>query len=124
MSLLDQSLAGFLTGNGSNPICMPQLGRCSTAPLRPHLVQCADRRSTSLDVFGPHLMISGAKAHWRAVGSTGTPPSTTVCRGGAAREIDGRRDDPETTKLGRMRGGELRFILLRGNNAAILQKEG
>jgi hypothetical protein len=42
-------------GNVKNlPTCIPaQLGCCRTAPLRPHLVQRADRRSMSLDASGP-----------------------------------------------------------------------
>jgi hypothetical protein len=48
---------------GFHPISMPaQLGCCSVAPLRPHIVQRADRRSTSLDASGPQRMISGTKA--------------------------------------------------------------
>ena len=41
-------------GKGSQPKSMPaQLGCCRTAPLRPLLLQRADRRKTSLDASGP-----------------------------------------------------------------------
>jgi hypothetical protein len=44
-------------------MCMPAHdGCCKAAPLRPHLVQCAERRSRSLEASDPHLMMTGTKA--------------------------------------------------------------
>jgi hypothetical protein len=40
--------------------------------LQPHLVQRAERRSTSLDASGPHRMISGTKG----IGVRRQPPHT------------------------------------------------
>jgi hypothetical protein len=52
-----------LAGNGNHPIPLPpQLGCCNVAPLRPHFMQRADRRSMSLDVSAPHRMINGVTA--------------------------------------------------------------
>ncbi len=52
-----------VTGNGCQPIAASaQLARRGVAPLRPHAVQRAQRRSLSLDVSGPHRMTSGASA--------------------------------------------------------------
>jgi hypothetical protein len=51
------------TGQGAKLICSPiKPGCCSVAPLVPHFVQRAQRRSLSLDVSGPHRIISGAYA--------------------------------------------------------------
>jgi hypothetical protein len=62
-------------GKGAKPICDPaQLGCCSFAPLAPHAVQRALRRSRSLDVSGPYRMISGANA----IGASAKTLSLTV----------------------------------------------
>ena len=37
-------------------------GCCKAAPLRPHLLQRADRRNMSLEASGPHRMIKGTNA--------------------------------------------------------------
>jgi hypothetical protein len=51
------------TGNGKKPTSAPpQLGRCIVAPLWPHAVQRAQRRSLSLDVSAPHRITATAQA--------------------------------------------------------------
>ena len=50
-------------GKGRKPTCAPaQPGCWSVAPLLPQAVQRAHRRSRSLDVSGPHRMMSGTNA--------------------------------------------------------------
>jgi hypothetical protein len=58
-------------GKGAEPACR--------GLLRPHLMHRVDRRSRSLEVSGPHLMIKGTKA--TGVRCSGLPSGNTLLQG-------------------------------------------